>query len=122
MKVKEKRPCKVCEGVFKPYRSTDKYCSYACAAEDTANAAAKKRKQNTEGARRRAAYPRIAAQFKKDNPNCEICGGVATDVHHKAGRIGERLTDTSTFMSVCRPCHGIIHINPKESREKGWMI
>ncbi len=38
------------------------------------------------------------------------------------GRNGERLLDVDYFMAVCRDCHQYIHNNPKESREKGWLI
>lgn len=47
---------------------------------------------------------------------------LADQIHHKNGRTGKRLTDTKFFQSSCDDCHKYIHLNPEESREKGWLI
>lgn len=67
-------------------------------------------------------YKIIKEKYLKDNPKCEICKCEATEIHHKNGRNGERLNDTNYFMSICRYDHSYIHENPKQSREKGWLI
>ena len=71
-------------------------------------------------------YNEVARQYKEDHPYCEIrkegiCTGRTSDVHHKAGR-GKNLLNTKTFKASCRSCHTYIHENPKESREKGWLV
>jgi len=67
-------------------------------------------------------YKIVRDKFMLDNPRCERCKGRSTENHHKNGRNGLRLLDVDYFMAVCRDCHRYIHNNPKESREKGWLI
>lgn len=43
------------------------------------------------------------------------------DIHHKAGRIGTNLLDTTTWMAVSRAQHDRIHANPKWAREIGFL-
>lgn len=43
----------------------------------------------------------------------------ASDVHHSAGRIGDNLLDTSTWVPGCRLCHIYAEEHPKEAYEKG---
>lgn len=80
------------------------------------------RKVSKKRAEQNRAYKKVRDQFMESNPFCERCGNFSTDNHHKNGRNGERLLDVDYFMSVCRSCHIYIHENPKESREKGWLI
>lgn len=44
----------------------------------------------------------------------------ANQIHHKAGRIGELLTDESNFLAVCNSCHSLIELNPEMAKEKGF--
>ena len=67
-------------------------------------------------------YKIIRAEYMKLNPLCVRCGKKATDIHHTNGRRGDRLNDTRYFVSVDRFCHGWIHANPKEAKEKGWFV
>ena len=46
------------------------------------------------------------------------CSGVATDIHHKAGR-GENLLKINTWLPVCRSCHSYIETHPDEAKELG---
>lgn len=46
----------------------------------------------------------------------------ATDIHHKAGRVGEKLNDERYFMAVSRQAHDWIHSHGKEARARGWLI
>lgn len=50
------------------------------------------------------------------NPTCKAslygCTGIATDIHHKAGRVGENMLDTTTWIAVCRSCHMTIEEHP----------
>lgn len=69
-------------------------------------------------------YQKVRIEYLNAHKNCEYegCKKKATDIHHKNDRNGDRLNDADYFMSVCRTCHQTIHANPKESREKGYLI
>lgn len=69
-----------------------------------------------------AIYKDLRKLHLQQNPNCEVCGEEATEIHHKNGRNGERLNDTEFFMSSCRGCHNYIHAHPQEARENGYLI
>lgn len=63
-------------------------------------------------------YRKIAAQFIKSHPKCAVkgCRNASQTVHHKAGRIGELLTDKKNFLAVCLPCHQRI------TEDSAWAI
>lgn len=65
-------------------------------------------------------YNKLRAQFLTDNPLCKVCGRMAGEVHHKAGRIGERLLDVDNFLAVCHDCHVKIEMNPAWAKENGY--
>ena len=67
-------------------------------------------------------YKRIRIEFLEANPDCQICGGVATEIHHTNKRNGERLIDTKYFMALDRKCHNMVHHYPEESKKRGWLI
>lgn len=56
------------------------------------------------------------------HPRCEVCNVRATEVHHKAGRLGPLLTELSNLLSVCRECHARIHANPAWAYERGYLL
>lgn len=51
-----------------------------------------------------------------------ICTYKATDLHHRAGRVGELLWDTRYFLAVCRGCHQLIEREPAMAKEKGFSL
>jgi len=59
--------------------------------------------------------------FEKVQGRCEVCGGQATDIHHKSKR-GKNLCVSSTFMAVCRPCHTRIETERAWAKEMGYLI
>lgn len=74
-------------------------------------------------------YTKVRKTFfqQEENQVCHVrvdgfCTIQATDVHHKAGRLGELLTNTSYFLPVCRHCHRYIHDNSKWAEENGYII
>jgi hypothetical protein len=70
-----------------------------------------------------AAYTTLRKEWLTAKPMCEVCKGKkATDIHHKNGRFGARLIDTTYFLAVCRTCHETIHKHPAAARENGWLI
>lgn len=74
-----------------------------------------------------AKYSLVRAEYLAGRETCEakipgVCTGRATDVHHRAGRVGDLLTDKSNFMAVCRECHTWIHDNDADARERGLLL
>ena len=67
-------------------------------------------------------YNSLRVDYLTKNPLCERCGMPASEIHHKKGRMGDMLNDTSYFMSACRECHLWIEDHPRESREKGFTL
>lgn len=76
--------------------------------------------------RKRAALVRVyakrRAEFLEHNPWCLRCGMAATEVHHRAGRIGGRLLDDTTWAAACHDCHLYITAHPAEAVERGWSL
>ena len=66
-------------------------------------------------------YKEVRSAYMKKHPKCEVCKrNNATEIHHMAGRIGDKLTDINNFMSVCRECHFLIENNPNWAKEHGY--
>lgn len=79
------------------------------------------RKVSKKQAARNDLYGKQRKEFLAAHPQCAVCGGQATQVHHKAGR-GARTNDVSTFIAVCARCHDWIHFgNPAAAREQGFL-
>jgi hypothetical protein len=120
MKVKFKK-CKECKEQFLPQFFNQKFCfKESCRrlnySKKKINKISEKRSlENKE-------YLKIRKQYLINNPNCEICNSNNVEIHHKKGRIGKLLFDDRYFMTVCREHHNYIHTNPKEAREKKWML
>jgi 5-methylcytosine-specific restriction endonuclease McrA len=46
----------------------------------------------------------------KANPECELCGKKAVDVHHRVPvKAGGKFFDIDNLISLCRGCHNEIH-------------
>lgn len=105
---KKEKPCCICGGVFKLYKTTDKTCSITCE---------KKRLSN-----------------KPENKQCPVFPNLSTtDVHHKRGRIGyadewARLNNISLYLderywlAVSRQGHRKIEDNPEWAKSKGFSL
>ena len=69
-------------------------------------------------------YSKRRIAFLAMHPGCQAklegCTGAATDIHHKAGRIGALLLLISKWLAVCRSCHRWIEENPVEAKELGY--
>lgn len=113
-----------CSNTFIQYRSFDKYCSLKCKEKNSKSTKKKSYIQPISKKRlaELALYREVRDAYRLRFPYCEVCGENATEVHHKNGRTNDRLYDDKYFLSVCRPCHVKLHLNPKESREKGYLI
>ena len=69
-------------------------------------------------------YTKVRKVFLESLIFCQVkgCKGLATEVHHKKGRIGKLLTDISYFLGVCRECHNKIELEPKWGKENGYSL
>ena len=67
-------------------------------------------------------YSCVREKFLLKNPDCERCQNVATEVHHKKGREGNLLCDTTYFMATCRECHIWIENNPLQAKREDWSL
>jgi len=67
---------------------------------------------------------RKAYFLKPGNSICKArlpgCSLRATDIHHRKGRLGTNLLDTSTWLPLCRSCHNWIEIHPEEAKLLGF--
>jgi hypothetical protein len=52
---------------------------------------------------------------------CEFpgCGRVASEVHHRRGRVGALLLDERYWSALCRPDHEFATVNPARAYELG---
>lgn len=53
---------------------------------------------------------------------CPVTGEVATQVHHKKGRIGKNLTDVRFFLGVSAEGHKWIEEHPEEAKKLGYSM
>ena len=69
-------------------------------------------------------YSQLREAFLLAKPHCEAklqgCSGSSSDVHHKAGRVGDNYLKIGTWLSVCRSCHRFIEDNPDAAKELGF--
>lgn len=81
------------------------------------------RKVSAKKASLNAKYKRIRDSWIVDHTVCMArlkgCQYHATDVHHKAGKVGDLLTDTDHWLPVCRKCHTWITEHSREAIELG---
>ena len=115
--------CKICNIKFKVKYFLQKTCSTECKHEYEKTEPKRTIKKVSDKRKvQEVTYKLLRKQYLTAIPKCEVCGNVATEIHHKNGREGERLNDQTYFMSVCRSCHTYIHENPAEARTKEWLI
>lgn len=69
-------------------------------------------------------YRKKAKAYLVAHPKCEVkgCNRVSEDLHHKAGRVGDLLTNEKYFMAVCRDHHTQIEQDPVWAKEQGYSI
>lgn len=126
-----------CENEFTKYRTTDKYCSYACKKKNTA-AKPKKHyqipKMSAKQKAKMAEYYVVRAEFLNSLTDllCPVYPDkTVTDIHHKKGREGYAddwarrnniplLIDTRYFLAVSRLGHDKIEKNPTWAKKMGF--
>jgi hypothetical protein len=67
-------------------------------------------------------YKEVREKFLTLNPLCQVCSSVASQVHHRRGRFGDRLNEVEFFLAVCLDCHHKIHMNPAWAYAKDYMV
>jgi len=129
MQIKLKK-CRECSTEFKPFKTTDKYCSFECANLNKKVSPPKKKKKRIKPVANKrleqlAIYRPLRDKYLSDNPICEVhdCNNETTNLHHKNGRAGKMLYNVNYFMACCHLCHPQkIHENPEWARENGYLI
>lgn len=69
-------------------------------------------------------YTKVREAYLKVFPVCEVlnCNNPSTEIHHKAGREGERLIDINHFLATCSTCHQYIELNPLWAKIQGYSL
>ncbi|PHR23569.1 MAG: hypothetical protein COA36_16695 [Desulfotalea sp.] len=72
-------------------------------------------------AAKRKIYNKLRDKFLEENSTCMFpeCEGIAV-VHHSKGRIGDNLTDVSTFRNLCHGHHDYVELHPVWAKENGY--
>lgn len=73
-------------------------------------------KQRRKRMSRDEEYRTLAEIYLVENPQCVLCGGVASQVHHVCSGIAGRaasLLNSDTWLGVCANCHTTIEHYPK---------
>lgn len=127
------KTCKICNKEFKPFKTTDRYCSSSCFFSDQ-KAKPKKnqpiKKQSDKRKKENQTYLNKRKEFLllPENKYCKAAKVLfneihqATEIHHLAGRKGKLLNYIPYWLPVCRKSHNWIHDNPDKSYELGLLI
>jgi hypothetical protein len=80
-----------------------------------------------QAARTRAYNQVREAVYERAQGRCEVnatwsCSRNCEQVHHKQGRLGDRMTDMDKMVAICYNCHEFIGKNPALAYERGWML
>lgn len=69
-------------------------------------------------------YARLRDEYLEAYPACEVveCSRKSSEIHHMAGREGDKLTDVNHFLAVCRLCHERITIDSAWAISQGYSI
>lgn len=65
-------------------------------------------------------YLTLRKIYLESHPFCKAqlqgCTLQSTEIHHRAGKIGELLTDIRNFVPICRNCHSWTEQHPAEAK------
>jgi hypothetical protein len=82
------------------------------------------KKVSTKRANQNQVYARLRDEYLNVYRVCEVveCNNRSNQVHHMAGREGDKLTDTNNFLAVCPDCHRKITEDSAWAIEQGYSI
>lgn len=118
-KTHKKKVCKAtnCYNTVIQYKSTDKYCSRACAEimDDLHEVKKVSDKRKVDN----ASYSLLRQAFLLKHPKCFIngCNNEATTIEHRAGRWGKNFLDTKTWAPCCLEHNTELENNYELSKE-----
>ena len=71
-------------------------------------------------------YAKRVKVWKVENPICMAnlkgCTHLSTQIHHKKGREGDLLMDTSKWLAICHKCHSWITEHSAQAIEMGLSL
>jgi AMMECR1 domain-containing protein len=117
------KKCAGCEQPKHIWKSSgkEKYCKecwYSIEKPKSISPVSTKRREILdEYSKKRVAYLTLHTLCEAKLPGCT---GNSTEIHHKAGKIGENHNKISNFLAVCRSCHSIIELEPEMAKELGF--
>lgn len=84
----------------------------------------KQEDQSEQRTKEEKLYEQAKKKFLADHQLCEVkgCKNLATEVHHKKGRIGALLYNILFFLAVCWKCHKKIEKNPGWAKQEGYSL
>lgn len=84
------------------------------------------KRSTAKRSRQQRVYQALRLEQLKDVPSCELglpgCTGMATEVHHAKGRIGDLLIDRRYYKSTCHTCHRWVTEHSREAIELGHSV
>lgn len=113
------KKCKVCKSQFRPFLSTDKYCSWACARESGALT-------SSMGGAVDYRLKDWAKKVKARDKVCQKCHDIncrPLDAHHvrPRSRFPTMKYDVTNGKAIGRKCHIWIHDNPRAAHDAGLL-
>jgi AMMECR1 domain-containing protein len=118
-KLKKCAGCSQLKHIWKSHKK-DKYCKecwYTIEKPKSISPVSEKRRVEMDE------YSKKRLAFLSLHQHCQAhlvgCTGTSTDVHHKAGRVGDNYLNMNTWLAVCRDCHTYIETHPEEAKELG---
>jgi hypothetical protein len=118
-KLKKCAGCSQLKHIWKSHKK-DKYCKecwYTIEKPKSISPVSEKRRVEMDE------YSKKRLAFLSLHQRCQAylvgCTGTSTDVHHKAGRVGDNYLNMNTWLAVCRDCHTYIETHPEEAKELG---
>lgn len=83
---------------------------------------------SSKQAKRNREYDKLRqVVYERSDGRCEInatwsCSTRCEQVHHKQGRLGDRMLDLDKMVGICHNCHDFIGRNPALAYDRGWMM
>ncbi len=119
-KLKKCAACNQLKHIWKSHKK-DKYCKECWYTMEKPKSispvSAKRRVEMDEYSKKRLAFLALHITCQAKLVGCK---GSSTDVHHKAGRVGDNYLNMNKWLAVCRSCHSWIETNPEEAKELGY--